>query len=398
MGVRIAVESATCRAGLRQVGPRDQRDRKSAAATTSVPEVVDIFTPTGIFTAVVKNPLPVKLAAPLEAWALSAIRAQPGFDAAVLPDAEISIEGRSSPIVLETKRRVDAANAHAIVALARRTPKGRDFILVAERTSEGARQILEANGVAYLDGLGNASIRLPGVFVRTGSFGAAAVIVEREPVKARLAGKAGLIAQALLLDRDRAWRVADMAAEAGVSTGLAHRVLARLEDATILAADGIGPRKVRRIANPGALLDLWAEEAKERGARRTAAYLLARPGTRTAALLSDRLAGAGITHAITGIAAAAILAPALTSVPVTQVRVTAAIPASDALNALETRQTEEGSNLVIVQGADDAELRFRREVDGIWLAADTRIYLDSLRDPRRGKEQAQLFRESVLGI
>lgn len=340
----------------------------------------------------------MKLAAPLEAWALSAIRAQPGFDAAIRPDAEISIEGRSRPIVLEAKRLVDAANAHAIVAFARRTPVGRDFILVAERTSEGARQILEANGVAYLDGLGNASIRLPGVFIRTASFGAAAVIVERHPVKARLAGKAGLIAQALLLDRARSWRVADIAAEAGVSTGLAHRVLARLEDASILAADGIGPRKVRRITNPGALLDLWAEEEKERGVRRTAAFVLIRPSTRSAAMLSERLGRAGITYAVTGIAAAAILAPALTSVPVTQVRVSAAIPASDALKALEARQVEEGSNVVIVQGADDAELRFRREVDGIWLAADTRIYLDSLRDPRRGKEQAQLLRESVLGI
>ena len=103
-------------------------------------------------------------------------------------------------------------------------------------------------------------------------------------------------------------------------------------------------------------------------------------------------------HAITGIAAAAILAPALTSVPVTQVRVTAVVPASDPLNALEARQTDEGANVVIVQGADDTELRFRREVEGIWLVADTRIYLDSLRDPRRGKEQAQFFRESVLGF
>ena len=360
--------------------------------------MVDIFTPWAIFTTAVKNQLPVKIAAPLEAWALSAIRTQPGFDAAIRPDAEISIEGRSRPIVLEARRRVDAANAHAIVALARRTSVGRDFILVAERTSEGARQILEANGVAYLDGLGNASIRLPGVFVRTGSFGAAAVIADRQPVKARLAGKAGLIAQALLLDRDRAWRVADIATEAGVSTGLAHRVLARLEEASVLAADGLGPGKVRRVTNPGALLDLWVEEEKERGTRRTAAFALARAGTRTAALLSERLDAAGITHAITGIAAAAILAPALTSVPFTHVRVTAAVPVSEALNALDARQTEEGANLVIVQGADDTELRFRREGDGIWLAADTRIYLDSLRDPRRGKEQAQLFRESVLGI
>lgn len=361
-------------------------------------DAVDIFMLSDMFTTAVKNVMPVKIAAPLEAWALSAIRAQPGFDAAIQPDAVISIEGRSRPVVLEAKRRVDAANAHAIVALARRTPADRDFILVAERTSEGARQILEANGIAYLDGLGNASIRLPGMFVRTGSFTAAALIVDRQPVKARLAGKAGLVAQALLLDRNRAWRVADMAAETGVSIGLAHRVLARLEDATILVAEGAGPLKVRRITNPGALLDLWAEEDRERDARQTAGFVLARRGTLTAAMLSERLGGAGVAHAITGIAAAAILAPALTSVPVTQVRVAAAIPASDTLKALEARQTEEGSNLVIVQGADDTELRFRREVDGIWLAADTRIYLDSLRDPRRGKEQAQVFRESVLGI
>jgi len=360
--------------------------------------VVDIFTQTGIFTAVVKNYIPVKLAAPFEPWAISAIRAQPGFDAAIRADAEITIEGRARPIVVETKRRVDAANAHAIVALARRTPMGRDFILVAEHTSEGARQILEANEVAYLDGLGNASIRFPGVFVRTGSFGAAAAIVERQPVKARLAGKAGLVAQALLLDRDRAWRVADIAAEAGVSAGLAHRVLARLEEATILAADGLGPRKVRRVTNPRALLDLWAEEEQERGARRTGAFVLARPGTRTAAMLSERLDAAGITHAITGIAAAAILAPALTSVPVTQVRVAAAVTASEALTAMEARETNEGANLAIIQGADDAELRFRRNVEGTWLAADTRIYLDALRDPRRGKEQAQTFLEAVLGI
>jgi len=32
------------------------------------------------------------------------------------------------------------------------------------------------------------------------------------------------------------------------------------------------------------------------------------------------------------------------------------------------------------------------------LAANTRIYLDALRDPRRGSEQAQVFRESVLGF
>ena len=340
----------------------------------------------------------MKIAAPLEPWALNVLRVLPALGATMGPDAEAQLKGRANPILIEAKRRVDAATAHAVVALARQTPVERDFLLVAEHTSQGAREILEANGVAYLDGLGNASIRFPDLFVRTGSFGAAAVIVDRLPTRARLAGKAGVIAQALLLDRGRAWRVGDAAAEAGVSAGLAHRVLARLEEAAILTAEGSGPKKVRRLTNPAALLDLWAEEEKEPGARRTTAYVLTRPGAQVAAVLSERLSAAGIDHAVTGVAAAAMLAPALTSVSVTQIRLTARIPASEALRALDARSTEEGSNLVLVQGADDVELWFRREVAGTWLAANTRIYLDALRDPRRGREQAQAFRESVLGI
>ena len=312
-----------------------------------------------------KNTIAVNIAAPFEPWALSVVRTQPGFDAAVRADAEIRVEGRTRPIVVEAKRRVDSVTAHAVVALAHVTPAGRDFILVAGTTSAGAREVLEANGVAYLDGLGNASIRLAGVFIRTRSVGAAPSIAGREPMKARLTGKGGLVAQALLLHPDRSWGVAELAVEAGVSRGLAHRVLARLESANILVADGVGPRKVRRVTNPAALLDLWAEEDKEPGTLLTAAYVLVRPGTRAAELISERLAEAGIAHAITGNAAAAMLAPALTSVSVARVRVTAAIPAGDVLKAIGARQVEEGANLVIAQGSGDAELRFCRQAGGI---------------------------------
>ena len=53
---------------------------------------------------------------------------------------------------------------------------------------------------------------------------------------------------------------------------------------------------------------------------------------------------------------------------------------------------------MFVQGPDDAELRFRREVEGVWLAAETRVYLDALRDPRRGAEQAREYRSQVFGF
>jgi len=66
--------------------------------------------------------------------------------------------------------------------------------------------------------------------------------------------------------------------------------------------------------------------------------------------------------------------------------------------AADARLVEEGGNIVFVQGPDDAELRFRREVDGLWLAAETRVYLDALRDPRRGAEHAREYRTQVFGF
>ena len=71
-------------------------------------------------------------------------------------------------------------------------------------------------------------------------------------------------------------RSRDLAGEAGVSVGLAHRVLARLETEGLVAAEGAGPRRVRRVADPTALLDLWAEENTDRSVQRMRAYRLAR--------------------------------------------------------------------------------------------------------------------------
>ena len=342
----------------------------------------------------------MKIDDPTEPWVQGVLAAQRGLDVVTRPDLTVRIGNSAQPFVVEAKRRVDAGAAHAVVAHAREMPKGRGLLLVAGRTTVGAREILDAHGIAFVDGEGNASVRVPGLLVRTGSFGADAVIVRpaKAQAMARLAGKAGLIAQALLLERERPWQLVDLATHAGVSGGLTHRVLVRLEQAGIVAVSGRGPGKVRRLVNAPALLDLWAEEDIEPRVRRTTGYLLVEPGVRLTAAVSERLERAGIEHAVTGVAAAALLAPALTSVAVAQVRIRAAVLPPTALEALDARHVDEGANVVLVQGADDAELRFRRKVDGVWLAADTRIYLDALRDPRRGREQADVYRETVLGI
>jgi hypothetical protein len=97
--------------------------------------------------------------------------------------------------------------------------------------------------------------------------------------------------------------VRDLADDAGVAAGLAHRVLARLEREGVMEARGTGPQRVRILTNPTALLDLWSEEQTDHP-KRTLGYVLTQTPRQLAERLATGLDHAGIGYAITGAAGA----------------------------------------------------------------------------------------------
>lgn len=332
--------------------------------------------------------------------ALRVLRDIPGLTVVAEPggagrrvDAILRFADREAPIAVEFKRRVNAATARQIVHQSE-TLADTPLLMVAGETTVEARAILEEHGIGVIDGAGNAHLELPGLLFhlegRRSQRGAAGPIT---PI--RLRGKAGIAAQALLLQPDREWKVQDLANVAGVATGLAHRVLARLEEEGVVVAEGSGPQRVRRVTDRAALLDLWAEEQLERP-RRTLGHLLAQTPPQLIRQLGINLGRAGIDYAITGAAAANLVAPFVTAVPVVEVWV-AETAAPEQLGAVADPVTE-GQNVVFLQAKDDAPLAFREQRRDIWLANRFRLYADLRRDPRRGREQADHLREQVIGF
>jgi hypothetical protein len=266
------------------------------------------------------------------------------------------------------------------------------LLLIAGETTAEAREILRAHGIALVDAAGNAHIELPGLLFHLEG--------RRQPPATkpptRLSGKAGVVAQALLLQPDRAWRVQDLSQEAQVSAGLAHRVLARLETEDVVRAEGSGPRRVRRVTNRTGLLDLWAEENEGRQIR-IPGYLLAQTPAQLISYLAGRLERSEIAYALTGPAAANVIAPFITSVPVVEVWVSATAAPEELYRGAGADPVAEGHNVVFLQGKDDSPLAFRRRVDQVWIANPFRIYADLRRNPRRGREQADHLRREVIG-
>lgn len=339
----------------------------------------------------------------LEAEALRILREIPGVEVIREPqrghaaghDLVLMAGGKRTQVMVEVKNRVNAATAWQLVRHPR-ARRGTSLLLIAGETTAEARQILADHRIGVVDDMGNAHVELPGVLLH--------LEVQRKPrptpttvPPTRLRGKAGIAAVALLLHPERAWSVRDLAAEARVATGLAHRVLARLEAEGVVTAEGVGRNRRRRVTDPAAFLDLWTEESIEKTAP-IFGFALAQTPQQLMRTVDARLEQAGIEHALTGPAAASLLAPFITAVPVIDLYVTDQVAATDLLAATEVEQVPDGHNIVFRQAADDAPLAFREEIDDVWIVNRFRLYADLRRDPRRGREQAERLRTEVIGF
>jgi hypothetical protein len=347
-----------------------------------------------------KNSPVVKIGSNVEQEVLRILRGSPFLEVEVepasagasRPDA-IFVDGDGRTLfAIEFKSHVGPESARSLVS--RRQPDSPGhFLLVSREISPGAQRILVEGGIDYLDAAGSVHLGLPRSFVH----------VEAPPQKKadaprpKVVGKAAIIGELLLLEPGKDWRVGEAAVRCGISIGLAHKVLANLESVGILASHGSGPSRRRRLVDAPALLDRLAEDDGAVRSWPLGAFRLFRSALETARDISQRLEQSGVGHAITGAAAVSILAPVLTTVPAVEIRLAAAVPIDSALETSGCRRVETGANVLFVQEQDDSGLAFRRNEQGMWVANAVRVYLDVLRDPRRGQEQADLLRSSLLG-
>jgi hypothetical protein len=340
----------------------------------------------------------VKIAGPFQAEALRILRAVPGLAVTAEPakadrgiDAVLGFAGSETQVAVQVKARANAATAWQLAREVDARPDIQMLLIAGETTTE-AREILQQHGIAVIDGLGHAHIELPGLLFHMEGHRS-----RRQTWPTRLTGKAGVAAQALLVHPKRRWQVQELAEEAGVSLGLAHRVLARLADEGVITAEGSGRNRVRYVTNPAALLDLWAEENSHLPTR-TLAYLLAQSPQQLITGLGRNLDCGGIDYALTGAAAATLVAPFITAVPVAEVWVTATAAPEQLCEATGAEPVTDGQNVVFLQARDDTPLAFREQIGGLWVASRFRLYADLRQTPRRGREQADHLRQEVIGF
>jgi hypothetical protein len=316
----------------------------------------------------------------------------------VLPrsiDAEVRDAGTSTVLVVGGQRlRVGWAGDGGLRSVRQLLGARREEfdIVAARRFSPAARALLADAGLGWADESGAAEIAVGGIVVsREGR--------PQEPDRlTRWTPSVAAVAEALLYGTDAT--VAATEEATGLSTGSCTNALRLLSGEGLLTADAQrGRGSARRLADPDRLLDAYV--AAVDAAKPAPSLQVGLHGRDLLKVLGDVGAAwdaRGVGWAATGVAAAAVIAPLLTSVASVEVYVEADTPAGlDARAGDAELRPIAGGRLTLRPFPTATTSRLAERHDGLRVAPWPRVYADLRRSGVRGEEAAEHLREVVRG-
>ncbi|MHB8060860.1 MAG: type IV toxin-antitoxin system AbiEi family antitoxin [Gaiellaceae bacterium] len=280
-------------------------------------------------------------------------------------------------------------------------PWPRDEVVTARRFSRAAIERLEAMRANWADETGRAHIE---------STSGLLVLREMErpsrhsPTAFRWSASAASIAEYLLAEPARSLRVSDLAKQSGWSHAQVSNVLQHFDKQGWTEKSGTsrGPSTKRRLAEPAALLDAWADFIASSKRTRVLAH---RNVPDLMSFLRQDLTRAfaqrEIGWATSGWAGLELAAPFATSVPVLHIYVadTALLDGRlhEVMAELQLREVEEGARVEFL-ASERGPLSLASERNGLYVVSPPRLYADLRALGGRAEDAADHAREVLIGF
>ncbi|MBT1536546.1 hypothetical protein B7R78_0005200 [Ralstonia solanacearum] len=267
-------------------------------------------------------------------------------------------------------------------------------MVVAESISDGAKELLRSEQVAYFDSGGSLFLDAPGAYLYVDK---AAPKALRKTVGSLFTGKRAQVMHAMLVHHHKWLGVSTLAKLSQVSTATVSEVMREAERFDWMDVRGQGPSKERMLTMPGPLLDTWAKQAPPAPVESQRYFVPRLKGNELVAQLHRCMADAQAHYVLTAEAAAQRYAPFLSQLSLIRSRAGGPSAVHEALQTLGARPVEEGANLEVAPLQVPSDLLFRNLADGMWLASPVLVYLQLLRAEGRSKELAEHLRQTKLG-
>ncbi len=262
-------------------------------------------------------------------------------------------------------------------------------VVVAPYISPQSAGLIRQNNSGYLDLSGNCYLAFDNVQIE--KEGKPNARPTNRPLKALFAPRATRIVRALLVERDRSWRLEELGRAVSVSLGHVYNVVKRLEDLEWIERASQG--RVR-LQKPGDLLDAW-RDAYTYQANAVAAFLApVGEKQRTMEGLARQATTLGLPYAFTLHAGASLIGP---QVRVATVHCYVGGDVEPVARALGLQPVDGEGAVYLMTPYDQGVFYAPLAKGGLRVACLPQLYVDLYGYERRGREQAERLRRDAIG-
>ncbi|PHR19443.1 MAG: hypothetical protein COA41_07115 [Sphingopyxis sp.] len=271
--------------------------------------------------------------------------------------------------------------------------KNAHMILIAEAISPGAREILRQEEIGYYDRGGSLFLPMGGAFIYIDK--PAPRPMKKEYVSVFKGARSRVLKS--LFSMEREWtNVKEITQIARVSQATVSQTLQELERREWVEVRGGGPAKLRRLEQPGEILDAWVgflEDQKPPEMRRF--YIPHQDADHFVFNIQLTLKEHGILNAYTGLVGAQAYSPYLTKISQLHCRLCSNKQEYKALTELDAKSVTEGWNFAIIDVPAN-DFIGTEQINNLQVCSPLQIYLDLVHESGRAKEIAQHLRSERL--
>jgi len=268
-------------------------------------------------------------------------------------DLFLAVKGVEVPLILQVTHRFDDSDLEQLEGL---PDQDRDrTVLVVPELSPKRRQELRHRNLSWIEyRTGVVHLRVPHLAIDLPEDHEARANTPKSVPS--LSGKAGIVVETLIQLAQRQELVAqpEVAELSGSTQAWTSKIFGALVEADALEVVGSGPSKQWR-PRAEALMRLWEADG---GPTPTATRMYLWSRTSEDLVRSTiRFADATDVYAVGGMVAANLHEPTLSSVPVVDVWIPAAVPPAKVATSLDAQLIESGANVFLWQASGDPALR-----------------------------------------
>ena len=265
--------------------------------------------------------------------------------------------------------------------------KGAYPVVIAPFISEQGRKVCKDAGFGYIDLIGNVFLKFGSVYVEK--------IYNGKPYPQAVtstnlfARKSSRILRVILENPKKSWNFSTLSKEASVNIRRAFEIIKFLNEKDFVDKQ----RGAIKLTKPGELLNYWSENYDFRKNKINTYFSFTRTFEEFKKNLAEMSKKRNFQYALTLHSGASLVAP---FVRFSDTHLYVQGDPEEWTESLALKPVESGGTINLITPYDEGVFYRRQEVDGVFAVCNTQLYLDLMKYPARGSEQAEFLRKQKM--